>query len=66
MEESVYLLELFSRYEPEQSLRAAFDGARIRHAKIDSKARHVAVEFWSDRYLPRHQREAFAAGASRV
>ena len=66
MEETVYLLDLFSRYQPEQPLREAFTGARIRHAQIDSKARHVAVEFWSDRYLSRRQREAFANGASRV
>ena len=66
MEETVYLLDLFSRYQPEQPLREAFAGARIRHAQIDSTARRVAVEFWSDRYLPRRQREAFANGASRV
>ena len=42
MEETVYLLDLFSRYQPEQPLREAFTGARIRHAQIDSKARHVA------------------------
>ena len=64
MEEIVTLLELFSRYAPDEKLRASVSGARILHAEIDCENRRVEVEIASDTYLPEPALHIFAQEAA--
>ncbi|MDD3165259.1 MAG: PHP domain-containing protein, partial [Oscillospiraceae bacterium] len=66
MEETVALLAMFSRFEPEQPLREALTDAEVLHAEINCAQRQVTVEIACKRYLPTALLTQFAGGAARA
>ena len=52
MEQRIYLLNMFSEYEPPEELRDALNQAAIAAADIDMENRGVHVMLHSEHYIP--------------
>ena len=53
MEERINFLNMFSQYQPSESLFSALSQAAVTAADIDPASRHIDVTIYADQYIPR-------------
>ena len=54
MTEKVYFLDMFSDYEPPETLKSVLSQAAIAAADIDAHRRSISVAVESEQYIPKH------------
>ncbi len=61
MEEKTYLLNMFSDYEPPETLKSAISQAAILAADLDPVGRRISMDIQCDHYIPRKVWDAVSA-----
>jgi len=66
MEEKTYFLNMFSDYEPPESLKSAISQAAIVAADLDPAARKIAIGIACDRYISKRQLDMIRADICKI
>lgn len=66
MEEKTYFLNMFSDYEPPETLKSAISQAAIVAADLDPAARRISMIIHCKRYIPRKQLETVSADICQI
>ena len=66
MEEKTYFLNMFSDYEPPESLKSAISQAAIVAADLDPVSRRISMTLRCDRYIPRKHLDLISEDICRI